>query len=399
MPWLDTRTILLLMAFTAVPTALVLVYVSGFYATRVRGVGHWTGANIALATGLLLLGLSHGSNDLAARVGGNTLLVLTTALYYLAIQRLLGDAPSNRLATTVVGSAGVIFLFLWLAGAPYHLAVIAISFFIALLTGLCAARLLRSPQARESVSQRITGRLFLLGCLLMSVRLGYSLFTDTAPAGLYSPNNWHSLILGSAHVLTMLMSLGFALMIVDQLASKLNRLATLDPLTGIGNRRVFYTRAESEIARQRRKGTPLSILMIDLDRFKSINDTHGHAAGDKILRRFTSLTRPQLREYDFFARLGGEEFAVLLPDTPEAVALAIAERLRVQAASALLPDSEDGKPATVSIGVAQLDTEDTNIDQLIQRADLALYAAKRGGRNRVRAASQLTDGELGAHSR
>ncbi|MCZ7655097.1 MAG: GGDEF domain-containing protein [Rhodocyclaceae bacterium] len=81
-------------------------------------------------------------------------------------------------------------------------------------------------------------------------------------------------------------------MIVDQLASELNRLATLDALTGIGNRRVFYTRAEAELARCRRKSTPLSLLMIDLDRFKAINDALGHAAGDEALRRFASTGRP-----------------------------------------------------------------------------------------------------------
>ena len=102
---LDVRTILLLMAFTAVPTALVLLAISRFYASRVPGVGYWTGANLALAIGLVILSLSKTANDLPARVLGNTLLVLTTALYYLAIQRLLGDKPSKRLAIATVASS------------------------------------------------------------------------------------------------------------------------------------------------------------------------------------------------------------------------------------------------------------------------------------------------------
>jgi len=388
---LDARTILLLMAFTAVPTALVLLTVSRFYAASVRGVWHWTGANFALAIGLLLLGLSQSANDLAARVGGNTLLVLTTALYYLAIQRLLGDKPSSRLAWTTVAAAGLIFIVLWTAAAPYHLAVGTLSVALMILTGLSAARLLLPLSSDKPVSHRFTGLLFLIGCTLMAVRLGYALFSNSPPPNLFAPNFWHGLILGGAHIITMLMSLGFVLMIVDQLASELNRLATLDALTGIGNRRVFYSRAESELARCRRKGSPLSILMIDLDRFKSINDALGHAAGDDTLRRFSAIVGPHLREYDFFARLGGEEFGVLLPDASEELALGIAERLRELTEAEHLPARDFPVPTTASIGVAQLQAEERSIDQLMHRADQALYAAKSGGRNRVVASSWLEE--------
>jgi diguanylate cyclase (GGDEF)-like protein len=388
---LDARTILLLMAFTAVPTALVLLAVSRFYAARVRGVAHWTGANFALAIGLLLLGLSQTANDLPARVGGNTLLVLTTALYFLAIQRLLGDKPSTRLAWTTVAAAGIIFALLWTSAAPHSLAVGTLSIALVILTGLSAARLLLPLSAEKPVSHRFTGMLFLLGCTLMTVRLVHTVFSDNPPAHLFAPHFWQGMILGGAHIITMLMSLGFALMIVDQLASELNRLATLDALTGIGNRRVFYTRAESELARYRRKGTPLSLLMIDLDRFKSINDQLGHAAGDDTLRRFVALVGPHLREYDFFARLGGEEFAVLLPDATEEVAVGIAERLRELTEAERLPAPGFPAPTTASIGAAQLLAHERSIDQLMQRADQALYAAKSGGRNRVVAASWLQE--------
>ncbi|MBK6631672.1 MAG: GGDEF domain-containing protein [Betaproteobacteria bacterium] len=388
---LDPRTILLLMAFTAVPTALVLLAVSRFYAAQVRGVKHWTGANIALAIGLLLLGLSQTANDLPARVGGNTLLVLTAALYYLAIMRLLNEKPNARLAWTTVIVSGVIFAMLWATNGHYRLAVATLSVALILLTGLSAARLLLPVSGERRVSHRFTGLLFLLGCILMAVRLVHILFSAHPPGNLFASDFWHGMILGGTHITVMLMSLGFALMIVDQLASELNRLATLDALTGIGNRRVFYTRAEAELARCRRKNTPLSLLMIDLDRFKAINDALGHAAGDETLRRFASLVGPHLREYDFFARLGGEEFVVLLPDATEDFALAIAERLRELTMAEHLPSPGFPVPTTASIGVAQLHPDDTSIDPLLQRADQALYAAKHGGRNRVVAASWLVE--------
>jgi diguanylate cyclase (GGDEF)-like protein len=144
-----------------------------------------------------------------------------------------------------------------------------------------------------------------------------------------------------------------------------------------------------ELARCRRKGTPLSVPMIDLDRFKAINDTLGHAVGDETLRRFAALVFSQLREYDFFARLGGDELAVLLPDTAEK--LAIAERLRMLTESARLPKPDFRPPIMTSIGVAELQSEEDSSDQLIHRADLALYAAKGSGRNRVIAASRLDE--------
>jgi diguanylate cyclase (GGDEF)-like protein len=388
---LDVRTILLLMAFTAVPTALVLLAVSRFYAARVPGVGYWTGANIALAIGLVLLSLSKTANDLPARVLGNTLLVLTTALYFLAIQRLLGDKPSKRLAFTTVAASGIVFALLWTSAAPYRLAVGALSIALMVLTGLSAARLLLPLTAAKPVSHRFTGLLFLLGCTLMTVRLGHAMFAVAAPANLFVPDFWNGMILGGTHITVMLMSLGFALMIADRLASELNRLATLDALTGIGNRRVFYARAEAELARCRRKNMPLSLLMIDLDRFKMINDQLGHAAGDDTLRRFVALVSPHLREYDFFARLGGEEFAVLLPEATEEVAIAIAERLRELAEAERLPAPGFPTPTTASIGAAQLIENEQSIDQLMHRADQALYAAKSSGRNRVVAASWLQE--------
>jgi diguanylate cyclase (GGDEF)-like protein len=388
---LDVRTILLLMAFTAVPTAIVLLIVSRFYAARVAGVKHWTGANIALAAGFLLLGLSTTANSLPARVGGNTLVVLTAALYYLAIQRLLGDKPSTRLAWSIVVSAGLTFAALWAVAAPYALAVGTLSVALMILTGLSAARLILPLSAERPVSHRFTGMLFLIGCATMAIRLAYVALADAPPAYLFEPNVWHGLILAAGHITVMLMSLGFALMIVDQLASELNRMATIDALTGIANRRVFYLRAEAELSRCRRKGAPLSVLMIDLDRFKSINDALGHAAGDETLRRFAALTAPHLREYDFFARLGGEEFAVLLPDATEEVALAIGERLRELTETEQLPAPGFHPPTTASIGAAQLMPHERSIDQLMQRADQALYAAKEGGRNRVVAVSWLEE--------
>lgn len=170
-------------------------------------------------------------------------------------------------------------------------------------------------------------------------------------------------------------------------AQQLEEQALTDSLTGLATRRHFLAEAEREIGRARR-GHPLSLLVLDVDHFKSINDTHGHAAGDRTLTRLAAAVRAILREADLAGRLGGEEFGVLLPDTDDGVARAIAERLRTVIASAPVPLDGDGElRVTASIGVATLE-RDRDIDAFIARADQAMYRAKRSGRNRVEQAQR-----------
>jgi len=168
-----------------------------------------------------------------------------------------------------------------------------------------------------------------------------------------------------------------------ELNADLERLAMVDPLTGVANRRYFYQRAAIEIGAAHRRHSPLACLMLDIDFFKSVNDEHGHAAGDQVLKRVAETCAAGIRPYDLLGRLGGEEFAVLLPDADPATAGMIAERLRIAISAS--PALVDGValPVTVSIGVSVLAPEDAAIDPLLDRADRALYEAKHGGRNRV----------------
>lgn len=177
-----------------------------------------------------------------------------------------------------------------------------------------------------------------------------------------------------------------------RLEEGLQSLATTDPLTGVANRRHFFEMARMEMHRVQRSKNPPAILMIDLDNFKDLNDTHGHAAGDRILMRFAHECQASLRESDIFGRLGGEEFAVLLPETTLSRAGQIAERLRQACAASRESDSEtptvdDSGPravsCTASIGVARVLATETSVEPAIHRADLALYSAKAAGRNRI----------------
>lgn len=165
---------------------------------------------------------------------------------------------------------------------------------------------------------------------------------------------------------------------------ELRRLATIDPLTGAFNRRHFLATAATEMERAHRYGNPLTLLMLDVDHFKSINDRHGHGIGDQALSLLVDTLRKALRDIDVIGRLGGEEFAVLLPETGMAGALVTAERLRTQVAASRVALPDGGHAVfTVSIGIAAPRGGEDSVEVILAQADKALYRAKESGRNRV----------------
>jgi len=160
------------------------------------------------------------------------------------------------------------------------------------------------------------------------------------------------------------------------------RLMTVDGLTQLYNRRYFNETLEREVNRCRRYKRPLSLVVFDVDHFKKTNDRFGHVAGDALLRQLAQVVRPRLRREDVFARTGGEEFALVLPEVPLAGAVITAEKVREAVAEAIFSFDEDVMPCTVSLGAAELDgVEDPK--GIYARADAALYRAKANGRNRV----------------
>ncbi len=185
------------------------------------------------------------------------------------------------------------------------------------------------------------------------------------------------------------MSLAVLLKEQAMLMKKLKHQASKDFLTGVENRGHFIELAEKELARAIRYRSELSILMMDIDHFKTINDTFGHKVGDLALKQLSDRCKRTLREIDIVGRIGGEEFAVLLPETTKGVATEVAERIRLAIENS--PINIEGAESIklhISIGVATLVSADNNIDDLMHIADTALYEAKNSGRNRVCVASQ-----------
>ena len=165
-----------------------------------------------------------------------------------------------------------------------------------------------------------------------------------------------------------------------ELQSELERLASTDPLTMLYNRRYFAGIAEKIQNISKREGTPLSLLMFDIDCFKRVNDTYGHAVGDAVITALSQTLRDNARESDVACRYGGEEFVVLLPDTAIEGARTVAEKIRGEIEAI----EQEGLPHfTVSIGVARVHPDEANLEAALKRADDALYTAKEGGRNQV----------------
>ena len=252
----------------------------------------------------------------------------------------------------------------------------ALSFFIAKDLLLSASPL--------STATRATGYVYALNGGVFLVR---AMMAPNTPS-LINPLSPHGM---AAFMLLWLLgviiaiTLGMVLMTTERLQADLDKQANQDPLTGALNRRACGLLYEKAIAQARRHQQPLSVLMIDLDHFKKVNDQLGHAVGDNVLCHFVSVAQSTLREEDIFCRFGGEEFVALLPNTSMAAALGVANRLRLLFAidSSLLTSNQQGLPFTItaSIGIAELQAEE-ELESLLRRADGALYKAKDHGRNR-----------------
>ena len=289
----------------------------------------------------------------------------------------------RRALYTATGAAMLALALAVLFGADPRQMTWMVAVIVALFASAAAMILLR-PQADAPPVQRIIGVVDAMFALAiwawMAVAKG-SLGTFNA-----SP------VLGfaylSSYLLMIVNGFGFLLLCKRKDDERMRRLATIDGLTDTLNRRAFFERAEEARQLALRLRKPIALAMLDLDHFKQLNDGFGHACGDEALRAFAASARATLRERDLIGRLGGEEFALVLPGVSLAGALHAAERLRVAVTEAALPSCVTGYRMSVSIGVVVIEP-DEELTAALARADHALYAAKTGGRNRVEAGQVL----------
>jgi diguanylate cyclase (GGDEF)-like protein len=285
------------------------------------------------------------------------------------------------LSLLLVGSVALIsilFTFIW-PQPSWRVALTELP--IAALQYIVARSILGQPKALRPADY-LTAGLF-LACTAIAVSRGIVEFLGPT---LIAPDvrvAMTSIVFVFSAILPMIGTVGFMLMCGDRLNGDLARLAMIDPLTGVYNRRTLASMAESAIDDAQRNARPLALLAIDVDHFKRINDDHGHDIGDEALLGLVALMSESLRPDQVLSRIGGEEFAVLLPGIDAHAAAGIAESLRRHVACSSLVIGAIALNLRVSIGVAALGGGTRDLPDLLREADRALYAAKRAGRDRV----------------
>jgi len=357
------------------------------------GVAEWIAANLAVVIYLPLLGLRGLIPDWISIVVANTLLAASLACYYAGCARFLGQTPHwPRLF------AGCALLCLALCFWRYQsdnlaLRVVAVSLFSALMCVATAVLLLRHrPVTRHRASYRLTAALALLFALSQAARGLWFLSLTPAPHDLMLANGWNVALLSIGAAIMPVLSMAGLLMVHAALLAETRMAANHDHLTAAFSRQHIEHLAQIRITQAEQSTLPLSLLIIDLDHFKRVNDTYGHAGGDAVLRAFAGVVRAHLREDDALGRIGGEEFALLLPNTDTAQALRLAERLRDMAQRQPVSGAFGCCNYSISIGAASWRPGE-RFEHLCMRADRALYSAKHAGRNRVLPDEDLEPGQ------
>jgi len=349
------------------------------------GLWLWLASLVAQAFAYSVMALSDRADMVLYQVGAQSVLATFLTLQAAALFQFFGRRLKSwwhLLPALMVG-----MLFGLAAGSPAALTIFAgVLFGVAYVVLAMVASQLGSGMNSAGLRLLVIG--FSLGAIAFFIRALPVLQMPESLGGAQAPENLMVLGLFLSFMVIILTSVGFLVLQKDRAEEEATKLAVTDPLTGTFNRRTFLDLAEKEIARARRSQAPLTLVMFDLDLFKSVNDRYGHLAGDYVLKRFVEVARLCLRQEDLLVRYGVEEFCLLLPDTDTEDAAALAERIRGATEYSLFVfnDGATVKPlsVTVSGGVAKLDAKaGEEIDSLVARADEALYAAKAAGRNQI----------------
>ena len=376
---LDTYTLLvvLIVSNLLMAGAMWITFAGRFRA----GLGPWTGSLIVQGFSWLLVVTRNDVADFASIAIATAFLVYCWSLQVSALLEFHGRPTPRWL---MYGPAVIAFLIvvIYVREPRARLAVCGLGFGMAQL--VTSFLLLYYDVAAEKRT-----RLLLAGSyFVMAAALFWLAFTAWfEPEALLPTFGAHGGLgtsLLAFYAVTIASSFAFLLMHKERADRETHELATTDSLTGVYNRRTFKELSDPLLSRARRTRSAVSLLLLDIDHFKNINDTHGHLAGDEVLARFAELVRQCLRKEDLLARYGGEEFVVLLPGTAQADAMGLAERIRNQVEKTHLHAGNDAVRVTVSIGVAGDHGERLpSLDAMLGHADQALYAAKAQGRNRV----------------
>ncbi|MDP1610812.1 MAG: GGDEF domain-containing protein [Sulfuritalea sp.] len=373
---LDVRSIILLAGVMSLLMGVVLFFLRRNYPPSIKGLGEWAAAPPVIFVATVTFAARGVIPVVFSIMLANLLLFAGTSLFYFGSQRFFGLKPSIRFWSSLSLLTMIPLAWFTLAEPHHGVRVAIVAAFMAALS-FAHGRLIFLHGPRR-FSSFFTGGAMAILTLAQLLRL-VTAFELSPADGIFDNTSPMQTAYVAIYAFTVLMaSIGMVLMATDKLRAEFEHLASHDSLTGALTRRALIDVCERELERCRRKGYAMSLLMLDLDHFKAINDTHGHLVGDRVLVDFVARVTTLLRLPDTFGRFGGEEFVAVLPETSLEQALLVAERIRAEIASLPVPS------CTVSIGAATSAEGDASVDALLAQADAALYQAKAAGRNCVR---------------
>lgn len=390
---LDPRSLIFVAGLLGLLCSVILFMMRRSFPPTIGGLVYWSRGLLGMVIASILFGLTGVIPTFFSVIIANVMLVGGIMSFYMGFRHFVGIPPQHRLMIVVLSLlAGYLAWFTYIDNS-YFARALLVTFTDTVLFFACAALIGRTTG--RTLSGRFTSIVFIgIGAVSLGRTLMF-LFQLDSPNSILGASITQKTYLAAMAFSIVAITLGAMMMANERLRAALEFIASHDQLTGAFARAAFIEMLKKELARSKRTGRPLALLMFDLDHFKSVNDRFGHAVGDRVIIDFVHRTKGLLRTVDSVGRYGGEEFVALLPETTMDDARIAAERI----CKGIADGSPDGLPPyTVSIGVAVASNGNEDEESLLSRADEALYRAKENGRNRVEPAEDIRQPAMQARS-
>ena len=353
-----------------------------------NGFGFWTAGNLLGSLSFLMVGLRDNVSPLVAVVGGNLLAIASLLCVGYGVRVFFGRSARTRVIVAALMAEFIFSTYYLFVENRIVMRIVTVSIVAGIVTALSAWEFFTIRRGASRFIHAFAGTVFAGFTVFMAAR-AFLTYRYSNIDDLFAPDWIQSLSYLLFSLFVIVWTFCFTTLNSQRLQEELEtarveleRLATTDYLTGLSNNRAFFERAASEVIRSQRHGIPLSLVVFDVDHFKRVNDTFGHPGGDRLLRDLAAVCRQMTRQNDMIARLGGEEFGLLLTHADVRAAKIAAENFRAAIERLIVEFEAENIYVTASFGVTELREDDT-LDTFLARADNCLYQAKDRGRNCV----------------
>ena len=386
---LDYRTMLFMSGLLAVALSLFLLVINARIAT-LNGLIYWVFANLLIGVGILIFIFEIIPLNIRALIGG-LCLVFGLALYYFAIKIFEQYRLSPNIIKKTFAAIFIINVAITLFSSHEYALILFNTALCVVFSLMSAMFLLKKHKVPEKlIEHQFTGVFFIIFASLTFYRLFILSSDQVSPVDHLVQWTQNEMTFLGCMLSVLAINFGFMAMANVRLAEQLTHAAGHDWLTGVMNRGSLEQASQVMKANSNRLGHTQSLLLMDLDRFKNINDNYGHLFGDKVIKIFAELARKSIREIDILGRYGGEEFCILMPNSNASDAAILAERIREKYAATPIFIEGVQIQCTVSIGISDSIDVGNDFKSMFGAADKALYAAKNAGRNKVMIFSRLS---------